>query len=276
LAWAFAQTGSANAATGVKATEQDKLMAHAHARSTMPSSWRKPGGGFTLEVQHFGEGLGRGSEVKAFAGRVVVGGDHLAESSGWEGGEVGLARDEAAHAADGVFDAALLPGRMRIAEEGLDGEAVQQQMTGELGAVVEGNGLSQALWQGGEQADEMAGDATRHLAGEADAKQEARGALVHGQDGLAVFGEHHQVGFPMARDAAIGDLYRPFCQRNTALDEACGAPALVAADTALALAARQIAAPAEVGGAGDLGADEAGGPALFRAGLRPARETSPG
>src|SRR4051812_11152606 len=43
------------------------------------SSLRKQGGGFTLEVQHLGKGLGRGSEVKAFARSVVVGGDKVAE-----------------------------------------------------------------------------------------------------------------------------------------------------------------------------------------------------
>jgi hypothetical protein len=208
-------------------------------------------------VQHFGEGLCRGSEVKTFAGSIVVGGEHFAESSGWEDSQVGLAGDEAAHPADGVFDASLLPGRVRIAEEGFDGEVVQRQMAGELGAVVEGHGLPQALWQGGEEADEMAGDATGNLAGETDAKQKARGTLVHGQDGLAVLGEHHQVGLPMAWDAAIGGLNGPIYQGNTAFNEACGATALFATDAALALGARQIVTPAEVIGPCDLGVDEA-------------------
>ncbi|WP_210164297.1 hypothetical protein, partial [Bradyrhizobium sp. WSM2254] len=84
------------------------------------SSWRRPGGGFTLEVQQLrGEGLCRGSEVKAFARGVVVGGNGLAEALGWELFEVGLSGDEAAQAADGVLDAALLPRRVGVAEEGL-------------------------------------------------------------------------------------------------------------------------------------------------------------
>jgi hypothetical protein len=33
----------------------------------------------------------------------------------------------------------------------------------------------------------MAGDATGNLAGEADAEQQPRGPLMHGQDGLAIF-----------------------------------------------------------------------------------------
>ncbi|MFT5556870.1 MAG: hypothetical protein ACI9P3_006321, partial [Bradyrhizobium sp.] len=44
--------------------------------SGKPSSRRKPGGGFTLEVQHLSsKDLCRGPEVKAFARGVVVGGD---------------------------------------------------------------------------------------------------------------------------------------------------------------------------------------------------------
>ncbi|MFT5557341.1 MAG: hypothetical protein ACI9P3_006802, partial [Bradyrhizobium sp.] len=47
------------------------------------SSWRKPGGGFTLEVQHLSsKDLCRGPEVKAFARGVVVGGDGLAQAAG--------------------------------------------------------------------------------------------------------------------------------------------------------------------------------------------------
>ncbi|OKO74135.1 hypothetical protein AC629_35615 [Bradyrhizobium sp. NAS80.1] len=48
-----------------------------------------------------------------------------------------------------------------------------------------------------------------------------------------------------------------FCQRNTAFDEACGTAALLAAAAALALAARQIAAPAVLRGAPELGVDVA-------------------
>ncbi|MHC2338437.1 hypothetical protein ACVIW0_007726 [Bradyrhizobium sp. USDA 4454] len=196
-------------------------------------------------------------EVKAFARGVVVGVDGLAEAARREGREIGFARNEAAHPTDRILDAALLPGRVRIAEEGLDREAVQLQVTGELGAIVEGNGLAQAFRQGSKQADEMAGDTARELAGDADAEQQARGALMHGQDRLTVFGEHHQVGFPMTGGAAIVGLDGPFIQGNTAFDEACGTAALLAAVAAFALAAWQITPPAEVRGASDLGVNEA-------------------
>jgi hypothetical protein len=133
---------------------------------------------------------------------------------------------------------------------------MQRQVTGELSSVVEGDSLAQALRQGGEQANEMLSDAASDLAGEADAKQQTRGALMHGQDRLAVFCEHHQVGLPMAWNAAIGGVWRPFSQGNTACNEACRATAFFTAEAALAFGARQITSPAVVCGAGDLGVDE--------------------
>ena len=60
-------------------------------------------------MQHFGEGLGWGLEVKAFSRGVVVGADEGVEAFVGEGCEVGLAGDEAAHSADGIFDTAFLP-----------------------------------------------------------------------------------------------------------------------------------------------------------------------
>ena len=120
------------------------------------SSPRRRGGGFTLEVQHLGEGLGGGPEVKAFARGVVVGGDESAEAFAWQGGKVGLARQEAAHSADRILDAAFLPGCVAIAEEGGDRQLVECAVAGELGAVVEGDGSAKARRQAAEQPDEMA------------------------------------------------------------------------------------------------------------------------
>ena len=56
-----------------------------------------------------------------------------------QGGQVGLARQGAAQATDGVLDATFLPG---FAEEGLEAEGMELVMLGELGAVVESNGLT--------------------------------------------------------------------------------------------------------------------------------------
>ena len=177
-------------------------------------------------MQRFGEGLGWGFEVKAFSWGVIVGGNELSEASVWERCEVGFAGHEAAHSSDGVFDTALLPGRVGIAEEGADRQAVQLMMAGEFGAVVEGDGLTQLLGQSAEQIEEMTGNAVSGLAGQPDRQQEAGLALVHGQDGLTVFGEHHQVGFPMAAGLSIGGRNRAFRQGNTAFNEVLRAAAL--------------------------------------------------
>src|ERR1700689_2865718 len=94
-------------------------------------------GGFTFEVQHFLEDLRRRGEVKALPGGVVIGTDQRVEALVGEGCEIGLARDEATHAANGIFDTALLPWRIGIAEEGLEVELMEQAMARELGAIVE-------------------------------------------------------------------------------------------------------------------------------------------
>jgi hypothetical protein len=208
-------------------------------------------------VQQFGKGLRGGAEVKAFSRSVVVGGDEGAKAPVWQGRKIGLAWQEAAHTADGVLDAALLPGRIRVAEEGLDRQVVQNPMAGELGSIVEGDGLAQRLRQDTKQAEEMTSDAVRGLVGEPDCQQEAGLALVHGQDRLTVFCEHHQVGFPMTAGLAVGGLDRPICYGNTAFNEVRRASALPAATAAFALATRQIPAPAIILGAGKLGINEA-------------------
>jgi hypothetical protein len=60
-------------------------------------------------------------------------------------------------------------------------------MASELGAVVEGDGLTQRLRYGAKQIEEMTSDAVCRLAGQADCQQEAGLALMHGQDRLTVF-----------------------------------------------------------------------------------------
>ncbi len=47
--------------------------------------------------------------------------------------EVGLSGQKTSRASDGVFDAAFLPRRMRVAEEGLEVELVQDEVACELG-----------------------------------------------------------------------------------------------------------------------------------------------
>ncbi len=223
----------------------------------LSSSPRKRGGGFTFEVQQFLEHLRGGCEVKAFSGGVVVGVEEGVEALVGEGGEIGLARNKATHAPDGIFDAALLPGRVGIAEERLEVEPVERTMACELGAVVEGDGAAQVRWQRLEDRQEMFGDGFCGLVGRPGGEQDAALALMHGEHRLTVFGEQHQVGFPMTWGLPIGGGRRPFRYGNAAFDEGRGACALPAAEAAFALAARQIVAPAIILGASHLGIDEA-------------------
>ena len=71
---------------------------------------------------------------------------------GRQGSQIGPAGQGSAQAADGVFNPALLPGCVRVAEEGLDAEGMEV-MAGELRAIVEGDGLPAVgggrRWDGG-------------------------------------------------------------------------------------------------------------------------------
>ena len=88
------------------------------------------------------EDLGRGLVAEALPGRIVVQLQGQRKLRFREGAEVGGAGQRAPQAADGVLHAALLPGGMGIAEEGLDAQGVEAVVAGELGAVVEGEGLA--------------------------------------------------------------------------------------------------------------------------------------
>ena len=96
---------------------------------------------------------------------------------------------------------------------------------------------------------------------------------MHGQDRLAVSGEQHEVGFPVAGSLAIGGIRRPFGQRNTAFNEGRRASSPPTTEAALALAAWQIVPPAIVLGAGHLRINEAVD-ALVRDHLAPASRAS--
>ena len=67
-----------------------------------------------------GECLGGSKEVEAFSWGVVVAICGVSDEGVIDGVEVGFARQSAPQASDGIFDAAFLPGRPDIAEEGLD------------------------------------------------------------------------------------------------------------------------------------------------------------
>src|SRR6202007_286591 len=85
---------------------------------------------------------------------------------------------------------------------------------------------------------------------------QAGGSLVQDQDGLAVAGEEHEVGFPVPGLAAVaGGLGAPG-DADAVLDQQGGAAALLAAPPAAGLGSGQIVAPVAVVGALHLGVDE--------------------
>ena len=100
-----------------------------------------PGGGFSFEVQQvLGEDLNWGAEVQALSRGVVEGDDGGGDLVGIDEIEVGAPWKDAPEASDGILDAALLPGAVRVAEEGgqTKGLGVETVMFGKLGSVVEG------------------------------------------------------------------------------------------------------------------------------------------
>ena len=95
---------------------------------------------FIFQVQHLvQENLCRGPVAQALARGILVVLKHLCKPFLRQCGEVGLAGQAPSQPADGVLHSALLPGRMGIAEEGLDAQIVQLMMAGKLGSVVEGH-----------------------------------------------------------------------------------------------------------------------------------------
>jgi len=98
-----------------------------------------------------------------------------------------------------------------IAEEGLDAEGlVKPVMLGELGSVVEADGFADRLWKlaqltgdGPSGEDSLSIDRVLNDA-------EAGLSFVQNQQPLAISGEQHEVGFPVAWDLTAFDLGGPF------------------------------------------------------------------
>jgi hypothetical protein len=63
---------------------------------------------------------------------------------------------------------------------------MQPMVAGELGTVVECDGLAQWFGHDAEQPDELTGNAVGRLADEADCQEQAGLALMHGKNRLAV------------------------------------------------------------------------------------------
>ena len=134
---------------------------------------------FTNEVQHLvGENFSRGIIPQALARGIVVGLDQLAKALLGQGGQVGLAGQEAAHSADGVLHPPFLPGGADIAEEGLDTQGMELVMPGELGAVVEGDTPAPLGWEGGQDGSHSLGDRVGGLAWGAPGDEQTGVAFV--------------------------------------------------------------------------------------------------
>src|SRR5260370_33314560 len=142
------------------------------------SSRAQRGCGFTFEVQQLGkERLSWGLKAEAFSWGVVVGGDGCGEGVVVDGVEVCLARQGSSHAADGVFDGALLPGTVGGAEEGPHAERVGEAVgLSELGTGVEGDGVVQPPMERLEPGDELLTSRLGRLAGLAGQQERAGGA----------------------------------------------------------------------------------------------------
>src|SRR5439155_15792453 len=88
---------------------------------SMPGTSSQPirEGGFTFEVQQVtAENLCRGFVVKTLSGSVIIGTHQGEQALIGQRGQISFPRQSSAHASDGVFNAALLPRCMRVAEKG--------------------------------------------------------------------------------------------------------------------------------------------------------------
>jgi len=161
-----------------------------------------------------------------------------------DGSQVGFARHHSPEASDGVFDAALLPRAMGIAEEGFDAEGSgpsQAMMLGELGTIIEADALSQGFWERLEFArDAAGGEHGFAIEGLVD-DREAGVALVEDEHILPIFGEQHIVGLPMAWLGPIGGFGGPFGERQAVFDQLDRAAATAPAPSPAGLVARQQA-----------------------------------
>ena len=133
---------------------------------------------------------------------------------------------------------------MGIAEEGLDAEGfVKPVVLGELGSVIEADGFAHRLWK----LAELTGDSPSGEDGFSIDRMlnhaEAGLSFVENQQPLAISGEQHEVGFPMARHLAAFDLGGPFGDRAPLFDEAGGATAWASAAPSSEFMARQQAVP---------------------------------
>jgi hypothetical protein len=190
------------------------------------------------------EGFEGSQESEAFAGGVVVAKEASLKIVRRQSGQVGFAGEVTTESADGILDAAFLPGFVRIAEEGRQAELLSELvMSSELGAVVEGEGEAQGRGQRGEPVQEVFDHGLGGLVGLAGKAEETGGALMSYEHGLAIFSEEHEIGFPVAGEGAIVGLRGTMVNRDAVREEVDGAAAAAAQATAPRLVAGQETMP---------------------------------
>ena len=133
---------------------------------------------------------------------------------------------------------------MGIAEEGLDAEGfVKPVMLGELGSVVEADGFAHRLWKLAELAGNGPSGEDSFSIDRVLNDAEARLPFVQNKQPLAISGEQHEVGFPVACHAAAFDLSGSFGDREPLFDEAGRAANWAPAAASSEFMARQQAMP---------------------------------
>ena len=149
-----------------------------------------------------------------------------------------------AEAADGILDAAFLPGFMGVAEEGGKAESLSEEvMSSELGAVVEGNGLTQGRGQRGEPVQETFDHGLGSLVGLAGEAEETGGALMSHKHGLAILSEEHEISFPVAWERTVVGLRRTIVNGDAVGKEVDGTAPAATQAAATRLMAGQEAMP---------------------------------
>ena len=145
----------------------------------------------------------------------------------------------------------LLPGCMRITEEGLHAQRMELVVAGELGPIVEGDRLAPRGGQGPQALATLLGDRRGRFPRGPDREQQARVALMQGEHRLAIGAERHQIGLPVPRGLAVG-------QRTPEVDQGSRTTAAALPPAPFPLGAGPVVAPSIVLlRACDLGVDEA-------------------
>src|SRR3954447_7022649 len=112
---------------------------------------------------------------------------------------------------------------MGIAEKGLDAEGfVKPMMFGELGSVVEADGFAHRLWKSAESTGDGRSSADSFSIDRPLRDVVAGLSFVQNKHPLAISGEQHEVGFPVARRLAAFDLGGSFGDGAPVVNEAGG------------------------------------------------------